>query len=124
MLELLKGGAAEVLERGQARGAAKDLKLSRGAGGGLETVRKDFAATQRRVDGGTAEVTGYYRLEVRGFCKGQAQAAVWKATGRRLEEPLKAARTRSQPEVPLRAGKATGHWTLQGGMPSSWLEWA
>ena len=36
---------------GQARGAAKHLKVSRGAGGGLETVRKDFAATQRLVDG-------------------------------------------------------------------------
>ena len=53
----LQGGVEglEALRRfwcqGQARGAAKDLKLSRGAGGGLETVRQDFAATERLVDG-------------------------------------------------------------------------
>ena len=36
--------------------------------------------------------------------------SIWKATGRRLEEPVDAAGTRSQPERPLRAGKATGRW--------------
>ena len=33
--------------------------FQRGAGGGLETVRKDFGATERLVDGGTAEVRGF-----------------------------------------------------------------
>ena len=136
------GGAAEVFERGQARGAAKVvlLELWQGwrrsggigagagsrrcegyegfGGGGQAAVSKPEEKTLRPPSGAWTEARR--RLEVRGFCKGQARAAVWKATGRRLEEPLDAARTRSQPERPLRPGKA---WTLQGGMPSSWLEW-
>ena len=101
------------------RGAAEDLKLSRGAGGGLETVRKDFGATERLVDGGTAEVIEAFEKGRReplrrfaalrgGWCRCEGFGAMWQATGRRLEEPLDGGGTRSQPERPVRAGKATG----------------
>ena len=52
-------GGFEAFE-GQARGAAEDLKRSRGADGGLETVRKDFGATEHRSEA-TGAATGAAR---------------------------------------------------------------
>ena len=58
----------------QARGAAKHLKVSRGAGGGLETVRKDLICGHPAARGWkvfSLELLG--RLEVRGFCRSQGR---------------------------------------------------
>ena len=129
------------MERGQARGAAEDLKLSRGAGGGLETVRKDLGATERLVDGGTVEVRGAAEdLKVSRGAGGGLETVNFAATQRLVDgsffllELLRGTGWRRCGGFGAGAGsrdavtarKATesgkGHWTLQGKVPSSWIE--
>ena len=83
-------GGFEAFEGGRRRSRNRKKRLcghpaARGwrHGGGFRLLKRAGASRWRRCEG---------------------FGAMWKATGRRLEEPLDAAGTRSQPERALRAG--------------------